>query len=369
MMDRRALLRAGAGLAGGALLPGCAAWPGGVGGTPTGLQLTAPRLGAHRVIGQVAGARPFRPQGFRVAVERFADKTVIHNYGHGGCGITLSWGTARLALAHALRQPTRHAAVLGCGAVGLATARLFQDHGFNVRIYARELPPHTVSDIAGGLFAPSYLLDPAFENPDFGAKLATATRYAHDHFRRLAPQRYGLRWMPLYMLSPRTTMPLSWSWAQTPELFRAYAHPAGSHPFGERYAHEYTVLMIEPATYLPALMRDLRDAGGQIHVRHLPDRRAVSALDEPLIVNCTGFGAGALFGDADLVPVKGDLVISAPEPEIDYAVIEAGTGLYMFPRRDGLQLGGTAERGNAGTQPDLAAGARLLADHQRLFDF
>lgn len=333
------------------------------------LSLPAPRVAQHLVIREIAGPRPFRRQGFRVEAERLGDKWLIHHYGHGGCGITLSWGTARMALEHALQQPQRDAAVIGCGAVGLATARLFQDHGFRVTIYARELPPDTVSNIAGGLFAPSYLVEPEYRTEDFGAVMAPALRYAHRRFQVMPYGRFGIRWVPLYMLSHRDIMPLGWEWAQTPELFLAHAHPPGTHPFGDRFAHEFQVMIIEPSTYLPAMMQDVRMAGGTIVVRDFDTPGALTALPEPVIVNCTGLGAQSLFGDDDLLPIKGQLSVIRPQPEIDYGVIEGGTGLYMFPRGDGLQLGGSAERGDASTHPDPVHSQRILSGHQRLFAF
>ncbi|GGL98948.1 hypothetical protein GCM10011594_18620 [Nakamurella endophytica] len=112
-----------------------------------------------RVIKQVAGLRPFRSSGFRVGSERIGTKTVIHNYGHGGCGVTLSWGTAKMALDLALRTPHRAAAVLGCGVIGLTTARLLQDHGFDVQIYAAALPPDTTSNVAAGVFGVTDVAD------------------------------------------------------------------------------------------------------------------------------------------------------------------------------------------------------------------
>ena len=55
------------------------------------LNIERPRVLAERV-----GLRPFRKSGVRLERDRLCDgRTVIHNYGHGGAGFTLSWGCAR----------------------------------------------------------------------------------------------------------------------------------------------------------------------------------------------------------------------------------------------------------------------------------
>src|SRR4029453_8580984 len=56
------------------------------------------KVSSNRIIREVVGLRPYRPEGFRVEAERVGEKLFIHNYGHGGAGITLSWGTASLAV-------------------------------------------------------------------------------------------------------------------------------------------------------------------------------------------------------------------------------------------------------------------------------
>ena len=53
-----------------------------------------PRLGEAEVIETITGLRPDRPS-VRVEVERLGRARCIHNYGHGGNGVTLSWGCAR----------------------------------------------------------------------------------------------------------------------------------------------------------------------------------------------------------------------------------------------------------------------------------
>jgi D-amino-acid oxidase len=55
------------------------------------LNIEKPNILAERV-----GLRPFRKSGVRLERGRLRDaRTVIHNYGHGGSGFTLSWGCAR----------------------------------------------------------------------------------------------------------------------------------------------------------------------------------------------------------------------------------------------------------------------------------
>jgi len=112
-----------------ALLAGCATGHRSVSSTRAAVlpqpQLARVHVSADRVIRTITGLRPFRPSGFVVRGEKRGEKTIIHNYGHGGAGITLSWGTAQLAVEEGAKSEARDCAVLGCGVVGLSTARLF----------------------------------------------------------------------------------------------------------------------------------------------------------------------------------------------------------------------------------------------------
>src|SRR6202049_2998669 len=71
----------------------------------------------------IAGVRPYRNGSYRLDAETIGNKFIVHNYGHGGAGITLSWGCAakvrdivqsRLATSH-----DTEGAVLGARGVGL----------------------------------------------------------------------------------------------------------------------------------------------------------------------------------------------------------------------------------------------------------
>ena len=62
------------------------------------LGIERPRVTAVKV-----GLRPFRKSGVRLEPEKLPDgRTIIHNYGHGGAGFTLSWACAEEVYAIAL---------------------------------------------------------------------------------------------------------------------------------------------------------------------------------------------------------------------------------------------------------------------------
>lgn len=52
-----------------------------------------PRLAEAEVLEDLVGLRPGRGS-VRVQLERYAGARIVHNYGHGGNGVTLSWGCA-----------------------------------------------------------------------------------------------------------------------------------------------------------------------------------------------------------------------------------------------------------------------------------
>ena len=52
-----------------------------------------PELDRSRIIGGAVGLRPSRSE-VRLEVEYIGERRVVHNYGHGGAGVTLSWGCA-----------------------------------------------------------------------------------------------------------------------------------------------------------------------------------------------------------------------------------------------------------------------------------
>ena len=219
----------------------------------------------EREIRTIAGLRPFRPSGFVVRSETLGDTVVIHNYGHGGGGITLSWGTAKLAVDLVPPGHRGSVAVIGCGAVGLATARLLQERGYAVTIYAKDLPPNTTSNVAGGQWFPFFVFDDARRTPEFMAQFLAASEFAYRRYQILVGSRYGVRWLRNYSFARHAPPEDSLTGLQSPlrhllpELrdLSSAEHRFPAMPF----VRQFDAMLIEPPVYLAAILADVRAAG------------------------------------------------------------------------------------------------------------
>lgn len=374
-MDRRTLLRTGSMGILGLGLGGC--FRGSASPLSPYKPLPLLKVAWDRVIHTTVGLRPHRPGGFVLRAERFGDKTLIHNYGHGGSGMSLSWGTGSMAADLALESELREVAVIGCGVAGLTTARQLQRRGFSVTIYALSVPPDTTSNMSLAAWTPtSGLVDQGRRTSAWDIQLRQAARIAYRQLQLLTGPEYGISWIDNYSLSnsaPRERSPREDQDALLPSDLRlpTVALGPGEHPFPTRYASQGATLRIEPSIYLDALVRDVMRFGGRIVIRKFDTPRDLMTLDESIIINCTGLGSHDLFGDTELVPLKGQLTLLVPQPEVNYATFGGlpGSGgfIHMQPRRDGIALGGTSEEGNWSLEPDENARQRIVEAHRALF--
>ena len=322
--------------------------------------LPPPILTDDRVVGFVAGIRPFRRGGPRLEREERGGRTVVHNYGHGGAGYTLSWGSA-LAAAELLRGAApadARVAVLGAGVVGLSTARVLQERGFRVRIYTRELPPETTSALAGAEWSPDIVErgETAVARRLFERMLVSSWR----RFQRLVGAGWGVAPRPIYEAEdvPSGLDDLPAGLLPAPRRLAAL-------PFAPaRSGRVYRTMLIEVPIYLARLMEEVRRAGAAVERRAFTDPAELAALPERAVVNCLGLGAGALFADPAIVPIRGQLVHLRPQ-ELPY-LLDHPDG-YMVPRADALVLGGTFEVGVADARPQPADCARIVAANRRFF--
>ncbi|MBL4809186.1 MAG: FAD-dependent oxidoreductase [Phycisphaerales bacterium] len=324
-------------------------------------QFQAPDLSDDRIIKIVSGLRPCRHGGLRLESETLGTKTIIHNYGHGGSGITLSLGTAIAAsdLVDNHTDSKSPIAVLGAGVIGLTTARELAMRGHQVTIYAKDLSHDTVSVIAGALWLPVGI---DIDHPEIGSqKLNNLLKLAHDALSTLDPSRYGIE--PITVFEP--------AYAQTNDHYFdngtiPVPTPVDRLPFPgpPRSGRSFDSLFIHTPRYLDALVEDLAGLGVQIINREFTDAHQLESLQEPILINCLALGSLELFNDEAMYPARGILVHMEPQ-DLGYAVHDGFK--FIFPRDTALILGGCFDEDVWDETPDEKIAAEIIAHHRRFF--
>ena len=349
------------------------------------------KMDTGRITKVTVCTRPFRAAGPRLDVEKVGRKRVVHNYGHGGSGWSLSWGCAQIAAAKALEGGTRDVAVIGCGAIGLTTALTLLRAGARVTIYAKDRAPYTRSARATGTWSPeSRIADTARVDTAFPALWDRMARASYAHWQTLL----GLDgdpvlWTDRYTLfdaegggGPPVAFPERPVASPEIAFWRPDPYPAGMDPrwrnldpaqtpFRVGRVRHGVSMQFNVAELARQMTQDVLLEGGRIEAMTFDTPGDLQRLKQPVIVNCAGYGARALFRDETVIPVRGQITWLAPQPEVRY-------GLYyrhvnVLPRADGIvvQYGGQDEMWGYGSEdetPDMAEAEAAIRTLAPLFD-
>jgi glycine/D-amino acid oxidase-like deaminating enzyme len=376
LIGRRRFLTSAGGIAALGALHGCRFVPG-VSRSDQAATLHLPRLRASvdRITRITVCTRPFRAQGPRFDVEKIGTKTVVHNYGHGGSGWSLSWGSGAIATSNAMATGERDIAVIGCGALGLTTALLLQRAGARVTIYAKDLPPNVRSSLATGLYTPDSRI--CLEEHATPAFKQTWEQMARQSFQTYLSF-LGLPGTPVEFIdsyfvsdhavreSPRVATDGRAAFAELQsELIgdlipRGLDFEPGRHPLGQRHLRCYSQLMFNLTAYTKTLLADFGANGGKIEIAEFHMPADFARLKEKTLINATGYGVRALFGDESIVPVRGQLARTIPEGDVGYGLFYKNVG--FVPRRDGLVFQVTGENDYYGYDDDTEVPDRAEAE-------
>jgi len=363
-MHRRTFLKDAAATASLLAMTGCAARkPVSASGTPAPLPfydavppLVPIRAHADRLFRITVCLRPFRAAGPRVDAERVGDKLVVHNYGHGGSGWSLSWGSSKIAVTKALHDGDKDIAVLGCGALGLTSAITAQRMGARVTIYCKERPPEVRSARATGGWTPDSriaLADKADAGfPALWEQMARTSWSTYQSYLGMPgdPIEFTDRYRLYDEEEPRKPEAAGPDTPANRLEFASYGSrirditprwvelPPGSHPFPTRHARRNSALTFNVADYSRQLMNDFQIAGGRIETAEFHTPADLAPLPHKVVINCTGYGARALWSDESIVPVRGQIGWLIPQEGVHYGLYYKDIG--VLARRDGIVVQG-----------------------------
>jgi glycine/D-amino acid oxidase-like deaminating enzyme len=375
-MDRRHLLKNSLALGGLAGLGGCAAHKAPPPAPPpVKAALSVPladrvpplapiRAHTDRLFDIKVCIRPFRTKGPNLDVEQIGDVMVVHNYGHGGSGWSLSWGSADMAVQKAMSRSPRQIAVIGCGIIGLTSAITAQRAGAQVTIYTRELLPRTRSVRANGSWTPDSRIALVSEAPaNFGD---TWEKMARMSWKNLRPyigmagnpiafsDHYYLSDLPEGQVAPPNPdvpplPPPSWSGAPTRNADfaryderirdltpRSQVLTDDNNPFPVKYVRRGTNLFFNFTEYGHLLTSQFFAAGGKIVMRDFHSPSELADLPEKVVINCPGFAARDWWKDKAMVPVRGQTGWLIPQPEVQYGLTYRG--VQVLSKSDGIMV-------------------------------
>lgn len=246
------------------------------------------------------------------------------------------------------------ALVLGAGVIGLTTAVQLAETGMRVEVRTA-LPPEQTTSAAAGAMWGLFMVE----------REESVIRWSRETLHTLVQladdKTCGVR-LVRGVEASRTPAVLLDGIDLLMDLRRC--RPAEL-PDGFQSGFRYTVPLVDMPTYLQYLTERLRAAGGQLRLASV-ERLDVAGRDVGAIVNCTGIRARELNGDAEVYPIRGQVLVAENPGITDFFTEDSDTTtstdlLYIFPHDDKVVLGGTAEPGQWNLDPDPRVAAGILA--------
>jgi hypothetical protein len=306
--------------------------------------------------------RPFRVKGPNLDTEQIGDALVVHNYGHGGSGWSLSWGSANVAVQKAMSVAPKKIAVVGCGIIGLTSAITAQRAGAQVTIYTREMLNRTRSVRANGSWTPDSRVCLAEQaGPKFGALWEQMARYSYKTYRYYMglpgrpidfADQYRLSDTPIEreeeVLDPAKGTYGSTGKVQQNAEFGRYSDlirdltprpeilPEGATPFPVKHAQRSETMFFNFGSYGHLLLGEFFGAGGKVEIREFHHPSELGALEEKVVINCPGYAARDLWKDKYMIPVRGQTGWLIPQPEVKYGLYYGGVA--VLSKSDGIMV-------------------------------
>lgn len=235
--------------------------------------------------------------------------------------------------------------VVGAGVIGLSCAVRLAESGYDVAVFARDLPLETTSAVSAAIWYP-FLSAPE-------DRVAAWASSSYDEFVKLAENEPSVRLRHGKEFLVDSTPNPPWA-GVLPDLKRV-----GSPPPGFKDGWSFTTPVVEMPAYLPYLVKRLEAAGGTL------TRQALSALPSAadVVVNASGLGARLTAGDPTVTPVRGQVLMVEQTGLTEWLIADRDPRelTYVVPRENDVVIGGTSEPDTWDMAVDKTTAEKILA--------
>lgn len=311
------------------------------------VKLTPPLLNESTVLKEVSCTRPMREGRFNISTEMFCGQTdvkaIVNCYGHGGSGWTTLFGSVgkaiRLFQAEYPRSQKKPIRVIGSGCMGLTAAIELTRQGYTVSGISTKELYDICSWRAAGYFALVSVKTSPEEQENLN-EIGVETFKAYqliDQGRHPYISSDSVRYIPVYC-SKETEAGV--------EDLEAKGlippHEDVTLDFGGGVRHEnfvkYMTYFMDTTKLMKQLTAEVKRLGIPVEMQTV---HSFDDVEEEVIFNCSGLGGKELNQDANMIPVRGHLILLNEEAgtgHMDYMIYtkvdQNGNDeyIYMFPK-------------------------------------
>ena len=238
-------------------------------------------------------------------------------------------------------------AVVGAGAIGLPTAVMLTQSKFfpQVTIIAEKFSPNTTSDTAAAsLRITGNKTSSTHERQEKWTR--ETYKYFFDLFASPLAGKLDISLVTMYVVFEGQRVDPWWK-----DLVLGFHTVDDSEKkkvniSQDKNAWCYSTLIIPCGPYLTWQMEQFKTNGGRVIQKKLKSLQEIDGIYD-VIVNCSGLGSRDLVNDQGVYPVRGQAVL-VDAPWVKHSITaEMGEDvMYIYPRRRGVVLGGTAQIGD-----------------------
>ena len=268
--------------------------------------LSPPNISGDVVLQQVTCNRPMRKPSPRIELEEREGKLLVHNYGHGGAGWSLSYGSVKYAHDCLPKNLSKDVpiAVVGAGCIGLLTAYNLLKEGFgNITLYA-EKAADLASHHAGGLLS----FRASTPSKDVNETLLQICEETYSFYKQIAlgnnsdfPK--GARIIPTYFQTIHDS--------EVEDLVGRCIEPAKDVIVDFQNGVKREMIVYDDTVFIDTFHM-MSTLNSLLEDTVLLQQRRIDSFDqcrEKVIFNCSGLGARHLCQDNNVYPVLGHLAL------------------------------------------------------------